>query len=150
MEYTPSIPLDFPAGQQQQDKIQSLEGSVFFEPVQASLLECEDSLSTAQDSQTAEQNWRYRTCTLEVRDCIKLSTTDMLIIYANQHPSWWKLHNPSAGQYTIIMVCWPDSDKVEFPADMIIHHTVNVSNLQKYTTDWVSEEPPPSKVQTAR
>jgi hypothetical protein len=37
--YTPSIPLDFVVGQRQHDEMRSLEGAVFIERFQASLLD---------------------------------------------------------------------------------------------------------------
>lgn len=54
--YTPSIPLDFIAGWHQHDEIQRLDGVVFVERLQASLLDTQDHLRKAQDSQTAEAN----------------------------------------------------------------------------------------------
>jgi len=52
--YTPSIPLDFMAGQWQHDEMRSLEGAVFVERLQASLQDGQYRLREAQDSQMAE------------------------------------------------------------------------------------------------
>jgi hypothetical protein len=57
-EYTPSIPLDFVAGQRQHDEMWSQEGAVFVERFQASLEDAQDRLRKAQDSQMAEENQR--------------------------------------------------------------------------------------------
>jgi hypothetical protein len=42
--YTPSIPLDFVAGQQQHDEMRSLEGAVFVERLQGSLQATQDRI----------------------------------------------------------------------------------------------------------
>jgi hypothetical protein len=91
--YTPSIPLDFVAGQRQHDEMWSLEGAVFVERFQASLEDAQNRLRKAQDSQMAEENRSRRPCAIQVGDLVMLSTKDLPIIYANQDPSRWKLQH---------------------------------------------------------
>jgi len=56
LEYTPSISLDFMANQKQHDEMRSLDGAAFIEQLLASLLDAQDHLHKAQDSQMAEAN----------------------------------------------------------------------------------------------
>jgi len=59
------------------------------------------------------------------------------------------LQCPSAEPYVIIKFNGPNAVELELPADMMMHETVNVSRLKKYTADRPRENPPPPPVQTA-
>ena len=144
--YTPSIPLDFVAGRRQHDEMRSLDGAAFVERLQASLLDAQDRLREAQDSQTAEANKSRRPCTLQVGDLVMLNTKDLPITYASQDPSRRKLQYPWAGPYRIIMFRGPNAVELELPKDMSIHDTVNVSRLKKYIADPTREKPPPPPI----
>jgi len=45
------------------------------------------------------------------------------------------------------MFCGPDSVELELLAHMIVHNTVNISRLKKYTADWLWEMAPPPPLQ---
>jgi hypothetical protein len=100
--YTPSIPLDFVAGQRPYEGMQSLEGAAFVERLQASLLDSHDRLCEAQDGQMAEANKSRRPCTPQVGENMMFNTKDLPITYASQDPSRRKLQHPWAGPYKVI------------------------------------------------
>jgi len=118
-------------GQWNHDKMWSLEGSTFFEPLQASLLDAQDCPCKAQAGRTAEANRSQRLCTLKVRHFVMLSTKDLPMKYENHVPSRQNLQHSWAGHHKIIKFCEPNTVELELPADMIIHNTIIVSKLKK-------------------
>ena len=86
----------------QWDEIRRLEGAAFVERLQASLLDAQDRLHEAQDTQMAEANKSQWPCTLQVGDLVMLNTKDLPITYASHDPSRRKLQHPWAGLYRII------------------------------------------------
>jgi hypothetical protein len=144
--YTPSIPLDFVASQR--DEMQSLEGTAFVERLQASLLDAQDRLRVAQDTQMVQANKSRWPCTLQVGDLVMLNTKDLPITYTSQDPSLRKLQHPRAGPYRIIKFRGPNAVELELPTDMAIHDTVNVSRVKKYIADPdpARDKPPPPPV----
>lgn len=132
---TPSIPLNFMAGQQQHEEMRSLEGAVFIEQLQASLLDAQDHLHEAQDWQMAGENRRQRPRTLEVGDFVMSSNKDPPMTYPNQDPSRQKVQHPWAGRRKITRFHAANARKLKSPADMTIHNTVNVSSLEKCIAD---------------
>ena len=90
LEYTPSIPLDFIVGQHQYDEIRSLEGTVFVEQLQASLVDAQDCLHEAHDCQMAEAHKSWQPYTLQVEDLVMLNTKDLPITYVIQDPTHLK------------------------------------------------------------
>jgi len=145
-----SISTDCLMGQQLHDEMPSLEGAVFKEWLQSLLLDAQDSLHPAQHSQMVEANRSWRPCTVEVADFVSLTDADLPMTYMNQDPSSGKLQHPWARPCHIIKYSWQKAVKWELLADMMIHDTVHVSRLQKYTTDRAREKSPLSAVHTVR
>jgi hypothetical protein len=63
---TPSFPFDFVVGRCQHDEMWSLDHAAFVERLQASLLDSQDCLRKAQDSQTVQAHKSQQPCTLQV------------------------------------------------------------------------------------
>jgi hypothetical protein len=72
----------------------SLDNAAFVEPLEASLLDAQDRLREAQDSQTVEANNSRRPCTLQLGDFVMLNTKDLPITYSSQATSSRKLPHP--------------------------------------------------------
>jgi hypothetical protein len=89
--YSPSMALDFLVGQRQYDEMQSLEGAVFVECLQASFQHAQDPIHKAQDRQTVAANRSEGLRTLQVEQFVMVSTKDLAITYLNQDPWRWKL-----------------------------------------------------------
>jgi hypothetical protein len=79
-----------------------------------------------------------------------LSTKDLPITNANQDPSRRKLQHLWARSYKITKFRGPNTVELELLADMMIHDTVNISRVKKYTAGRAQEKPPPPPVRTVR
>jgi hypothetical protein len=78
--------LDFMVGQRQYDEMQSLEGAVFVECLQASFQDAQDPIRKAQDRRMVAANRSERLCTLQVGQFVMVSTEDLAITYLNRDP----------------------------------------------------------------
>jgi len=75
-----------------------------------------------------------------------LSTNDLPIPYAYRDPARGMVRHLWAVMYRIITFCWPNADELELLAYGMIHETVNISRLKKYTADLAQEKHPTSPV----
>lgn len=148
--YTPWIPLNCLAGQRQHENMQSPEGVSFSEQMQGMLLDAQDCLHEAHESQTVESNNSGRPCTLHVVDFAMQSTEDLLSTSENQDPSQRTLQHLWAWSYLNIQVCRWTAVELELPTDITTSHTVSITSLQKYCVNWAEEMPPPPHIQTVR
>jgi len=71
--------------------MRSLDGEVFIEPLQASLIDAQNCLYEGHHTLITESKRSQRPCTLDVGDFVVVSTKNMPRTNANQDPSRQKL-----------------------------------------------------------
>jgi len=137
--------LDFIMAQWQLAEMQSLHGTPFIEPLQAILLDAQESHYDAQDSQMVKANRSWRPCNV-FGDFLRSRTKDLQRAYVNQDHSLRKLPPAWAAPYMIITFHGSKAVIIELLDDMFIHNPAYGSRLIQYTVDYRRETPPPPTV----